>query len=114
MTAVLNDLSLEAAEEIKSADLKLAHSQRLPGILKVKGVAKVTRYGKVEYYVVSPAMIKELVKRGNASGGTLNKLKARYKKAQLAMQSTAHKDALKGLADASADDLNASVKVGSH
>lgn len=114
MAAPLNSSSLETAEEIKSADLKLAHSQRLPGILKTKGVAKVTRYGKTEYYVVSPATIKKWMQHSQSPEDTLGKLRAQYKEAQAAMQTGAHKQAFKDLAEASADDLNASVKVGRH
>lgn len=114
MKAVLNPQSLETAEEIESADLKKAHSQRLPKILKAKGVAKVTRYGKIQYYVVSPATIERLVRQGRSPANALDKLKVRYKKAQAAMQTSAHKKAFRGLAKASSDDLNASAKVGSH
>ena len=114
MKAVLNQQVLEKAEEIKSADLKHAHSQRLPGILKTKGVAKVTRYGKIEYYVVAPATIEGLVKQSGSSADALDKLKARYREAQAAMQTSAHKKAYRDLAKASSDELNASVEVGSH
>lgn len=114
MKVVLNPRSLEAAEEIESANLKKAHSQRLPEILKTKGVAKVTRYGKVQYYVVSPATIEGLVKQSRSPADALDKLKARYKKAQAAMLTSAHKQAFRDLAKAPSEDLNASVKVGSH
>lgn len=114
MKTILNSKSLETAEEIKSADLKLAHSQRLPDILKTKGVAKVTRYGKTEYYVVSPTTIEGLVKQSGSSANAVEKLKTRYKRAQTAMQSAAHKKAFKALAKTSSEDLNGSLKVGNH
>ncbi|HKK18677.1 MAG TPA: hypothetical protein VJ952_08340 [Opitutales bacterium] len=114
MKAILNLEALEASEEIESANLKKAHSQRLPEILKAKGVAKVTRYGKIQYYVVSPATIEGLVKQSRSPSDALDKLKARYRKAQTAMQTSAHKKAFRALAKASSGDLNASVKVGSH
>lgn len=114
LKTVLNPQSLETAEEIESTHLKKAHSQRLPKILKTKGVAKVTRYGKIQYYVVSPATIEGLVKQSRSPANALDKLKARYKKDQTAMQTSAHKKAFRDLAKASSEDLNTSVKVGSH
>lgn len=113
MRAVLNRKSLELAEEIKSSDLKEAHTKRVPGILKKQGVAKITRYGKTEYYLVSPDIIQELIKR-DRKNSPLDKLRERYKKAQLRMQSPAHAQAFNELMDASAEDINSSVKVGSH
>lgn len=114
LKAVLNIHSLETAEAIESSNLKEAHSQRLPNILKTKGVAKVTRYGKIQYYVIAPATMESLVKQSRSPAEAVDKLKARYKKAQAAMQTRRHKNAFRDLAKASSDNLNASVKVGSH
>jgi len=106
--------SPDNVEEIAATEMKNAHKKRLPDILKSRGIAKVTRYGKAEYYVVSPEIFEKLnFREAGLQVSSLSELRARYRNKIKDMQNGTTAGAFRSLASSSSDELNASIKVGS-
>ena len=105
---------LDTVEEIPATEMKNAHGKRLPRILKNKGIARVTRYGKTDYVILSPERYMKLQKRAmTADQSQIIKMKARYQTLLKDIRSNESADAFDALSKISAIDLGRSVTVGS-
>ena len=114
MTQTIHTDYLDAVEEIPATEMKNAHGKRLPRILKSKGVARVTRYGKTDYVILSPECYMKLQKRAmTADRSQIIKMKARYQTLLKDIRSNESADAFDALSKISAIDLGRSVTVGS-
>jgi enamine deaminase RidA (YjgF/YER057c/UK114 family) len=105
----------EEVDTIPATEMKNAHGKRLPEILKKKGVARVTRYGKSDYYVVSVQKFDEMAKLAiRPENPKLKALREAYRDlVDNKMQAAQHKDAFAALSQASDDELGSATVVGS-
>ena len=116
MIPQFQDTSLTDSDEVEAipaTEMKNAHGKRLPDILRRKGVARVTRYKRTDYFVVSPELFKTLTQKAKRSENPkLKVLKRQYQDLLVQMQSADNQNALTALSTATGEKLGAATQVG--